>query len=71
MPLIQRMREHTNLPLALGFGVSTAAQVEALRDHVDAVVVGSAIVRQIEKDPAGVEAFMRELCRPLQEAVVK
>jgi len=29
------------------------------------VVVGSAIVRQIERDPAGLEAFMRNLTSPL------
>jgi tryptophan synthase alpha chain len=63
--LIKRMREHTKLPLALGFGVSKPEHVAALRDQVDAVVVGSAIVRQIEKDPAGLEAFMRELTLPL------
>ena len=65
LPLIERMRRHTKLPLALGFGVSTAGQVEALRDHVDAVVVGSAIVRQIQEDPSRLESFMRELTRPL------
>jgi tryptophan synthase alpha chain len=70
LPLIKRMRQHTNLPLALGFGVSKPEHVEALRDHVDAVVVGSAIVRQIEKDPGQLEAFMRDLTRPLLATAV-
>jgi tryptophan synthase alpha chain len=65
LPLIERMRRHTKLPLALGFGVSKPEHVEALRDHVDAVVVGSAIVRQIQEDPSKLESFMRELTRPL------
>jgi tryptophan synthase alpha chain len=71
LPLIKRMREHTSLPLALGFGISKPEHVEALRDHVEAVVVGSAIVRQIEKDPAKLEAFMRDLTRPLAGTAVK
>jgi tryptophan synthase alpha chain len=66
LPLIGRMRSLTELPLALGFGISTAQQVEAIAEHADAVVVGSAIVRQIGKEPAGVEALMRDLTRPLR-----
>jgi len=61
LPLIERMRAHTNLPIAMGFGISTPAHVAALADKVDGVVIGSAIVRQIEKDPAQVEHFMRSL----------
>lgn len=71
LPLIKHMREHTSLPLALGFGISKPEHVEALRDHADAVVVGSAIVRQIEKDPSKLEAFMRDLTRPLAATAVK
>ena len=56
--------------LALGFGISKPEHVEALREHVDAVVVGSAIVRQIEKDPSKLEAFMRDLTRPLAATAV-
>src|SRR4051812_47802764 len=65
MPLIGRMRAITELPLAMGFGISTPQQVAAIANHADAVVVGSAIVRQIGKDPNGVEALMRELTKPL------
>ena len=65
LPLIERMRALTDLPLAVGFGISTAAQVAAIAEHADAVVVGSAIVRQIGKDPSGVEALMRVLTQPL------
>lgn len=70
LPLIERMRAMTDLPLALGFGISTAEQVAAIAQHADAVVVGSAIVRQIAKDPAGVESLMRDLTRPLAKAAV-
>jgi tryptophan synthase alpha chain len=65
-PLIERMRAHTKLPIAMGFGVSTPEHVAQLSGKVDAVVVGSAVVRQIEKDPSQLESFMRELCRPLE-----
>jgi tryptophan synthase alpha chain len=72
LPLIERMRALTDLPLAMGFGISTAEQVAAIAGHADAVVVGSAIVRQIGKDPApaGVEALMRTLTKPLGKAAI-
>jgi tryptophan synthase alpha chain len=66
LPLIERMRALTDLPLAMGFGISNADQVAAITSHADAAVVGSAIVRQIARDPAGLEAFMRDLTRPLR-----
>jgi len=65
MPLVERMRAITDLPLAMGFGISKPEHVAAFAGKVEAVVVGSAIVRQIERDPAGVEQFMRELTQPL------
>lgn len=70
LPLIERMRAFTDLPLAMGFGISTAEQVAAISGHADAVVVGSAIVRQIAKDPAGLEVMMRGLTRPLGKAAI-
>jgi len=72
LPLIERMRALTDLPLAMGFGISTPEQVAAIAGHADAVVVGSAIVRQIAKDPDpdGLEAFMRTLTKPLGGAAI-
>jgi tryptophan synthase alpha chain len=42
------IKELTDLPLAVGFGISTAAHVKAVARLADAVVVGSALVREIE-----------------------
>ena len=70
LPLIERMRALTKLPLAMGFGISTAEQVAAIAEHADAVVVGSAIVRQIGQDPAGVEGLLRDLTQPLGKAAI-
>jgi tryptophan synthase alpha chain len=54
--LVGRIRQFTSLPVALGFGVSTAEHVRAVGEFADAAVVGSAIVALIEKTPAGEEA---------------
>ena len=50
--LVKRLRKFTTLPIALGFGVSTAEHVRAVGEFADAAVVGSAIVGLIEKTPA-------------------
>jgi len=42
-----KIRAHTNLPIAVGFGVSTPQQARLVAQSADAVVVGSAIVNQI------------------------
>lgn len=68
--LIDRMRAHTELPLAMGFGVSTPEQVAQLAGKVEAVVVGSAIVKQIEKDSSKLEDFMRNLTRPIAKGAI-
>ena len=47
--LVNRVRRFSNLPVAVGFGVSTAEQVAEVWGYADAVVVGSAIVAEIER----------------------
>lgn len=47
--LVTRMREFSSLPIAVGFGISTAAQVADVGRYADAVVVGSAIVAEMER----------------------
>jgi tryptophan synthase alpha chain len=47
--LVKRVRSVSDLPVAVGFGISSPEQVRAVWRFADAAVVGSAIVNQIEK----------------------
>jgi tryptophan synthase alpha chain len=47
--LVSRVRKFSSLPVAVGFGISSAEQVAQTCSYADAAVVGSAIVAQIEK----------------------
>ena len=65
--LVERVRGVTDLPVAVGFGISTAAQVADVWAYADAAVVGSALVSEVEKRAgspdlvARVGAFARSL----------
>jgi tryptophan synthase alpha chain len=66
-PLAAAMREVTALPLAVGFGISSPEHVAEAGRSADAVVVGSAFVRLIERNfdnaslPIQLESLAREL----------
>ncbi|MEO6050270.1 MAG: tryptophan synthase subunit alpha [Pyrinomonadaceae bacterium] len=65
--LVNRARQFTDLPIAVGFGISTAGQIADVWRYADAAVVGSAIVAEIEKAEteatavADVEKLVRQL----------
>ncbi|MAF06576.1 MAG: tryptophan synthase subunit alpha [Acidiferrobacteraceae bacterium] len=47
---VARLRSHTGLPIAVGFGINTPEQVHDTVEVADGAVVGSAIIREIEKN---------------------
>ena len=63
--LVARIRKISQLPIAVGFGISTSEQVAAVSSYADAAVVGSAIVQTIEQNPgkeaASVAKFIEQL----------
>jgi tryptophan synthase alpha chain len=73
--LVFRIRRYTKLPIAVGFGISTPEQFAAVGEFADAVVVGSAIVETIERNPGkeaeSVAKFIKQLSaiRPQTSAV--
>jgi tryptophan synthase alpha chain len=58
-PQVAALRRVTTLPVAAGFGVSTADQVRRLAPHADAIVIGSAMVRAASEGRVG--PFVRSL----------
>jgi tryptophan synthase alpha chain len=52
-PLVAALRALTDAPIALGFGISTPAQVAEAAAVADGVVVGSSLVRFLEEHPQG------------------
>jgi tryptophan synthase alpha chain len=50
---VQRVRRRVRWPVCVGFGVSTPEQARRLARVADGVIVGSAIVQQMERAPGG------------------
>jgi tryptophan synthase alpha chain len=65
--LVARVRAHTPLPVAVGFGVGTPEQARSVARIADGVIVGSAIVKR-QDDPAAVGEFIGELAEAVRSA---
>jgi tryptophan synthase alpha chain len=67
LPTVERVRKCTQLPVAVGFGISKPEQVRAIWEVADGAVVGSAIVAEMEKIESAEELPSRigQFCRTL------
>ncbi|MGC8793852.1 MAG: tryptophan synthase subunit alpha [Bryobacteraceae bacterium] len=70
-PLVRRLRQITELPLAVGFGIARPEQAAAAAALADGVVVGSAFVRLIEQagGQPDLERRLEEFARQLKRAI--
>src|SRR3954469_19169754 len=73
---VTRIKRHTKLPVAVGFGIRNAAQARAVAEQADAAVVGSAVVSRITasldaagKPTPGLQEHVLELVRDLAGGV--
>lgn len=60
--LVTSLKQHATVPVCVGFGISTAEQAREVAEHADGVIVGSALVKQVElhaKESDPVEAVVR------------
>jgi tryptophan synthase alpha chain len=70
--LLRRVRSFTQLPIAVGFGISLPGHVSVLGGLADAAVVGSTLVSEIEKNtatdssPSGIEAATQALAERIR-----
>ena len=59
--LVNRVRKFSSLPIAVGFGISTIDQVRDVQRYADAVVIGSAIVSEIERLQGATPALAQQI----------
>ena len=68
--MVSIVRENTNLPCAIGFGISTPEQAKHMSSYADGVIVGSAIIKLIEEHGSGAAEAVGDYVKKMKEAIV-
>jgi tryptophan synthase alpha chain len=68
---IAELKAQTEVPVAVGFGIKDAASAEALGEHADAIVIGSALIERMApcRDAAALEAAVGAFLTPIRKAL--
>lgn len=68
---IALLRQYINLPIGVGFGISDADSAQKIAHVADAVIVGSRIVQEIERQPHNEARAAGDLVKELKDALLK
>ncbi len=68
--ILQVVRENTDIPCAIGFGISTPEQAKKMSEIADGVIVGSAIIKLIEQYGRESEKAVGEYVKSMKKAVL-
>lgn len=68
--MVSIVRENTDLPCAIGFGISTPEQAKHMSSYADGVIVGSAIIKLIEEHGSGAAEAVGDYVKKMKEAIV-
>ncbi len=68
---VNKIKQHTDLPVAVGFGVKDAASAVAVAEQADAVVIGSALVSLLDScdDLESATQAIRQFIKPIRTAL--
>ncbi len=66
---VSAIKQHTEVPVCVGFGISTPEQARMVAKSADGIIVGSAIVKQIEVNPLNAAEAVLNFTKPLVDAI--
>ncbi len=66
--LVASVKQHTDVPVCVGFGITTPEQAAMVAQAADGVIVGSALVKQVELHPTDAARAIVAFAKPLIEA---
>ena len=69
-PIIKTIKENTDTPCAIGFGISTTDQAKKMSEIADGVIVGSAIIKLIEKHGKDAPKYVGQYVKEMKEATL-
>ncbi|MCM1155054.1 MAG: tryptophan synthase subunit alpha [Roseburia sp.] len=67
--IVKVVREHTDIPCAIGFGISTPEQARKMAGISDGAIVGSAIIKLLEKYGKDAPSYIGEYVKSMKEAI--
>lgn len=67
--IVKVVRENTDIPCAIGFGISTPGQAKKMAEIADGVIVGSAIVKKIEEYAKNAVSYVSNYVREMKDAI--
>ena len=67
--IVKVVRENTKVPCAIGFGISTPEQAKKMADISDGAIVGSAIVKLMEKHGTDAPKYVAEYVKSMKDAI--
>ena len=67
--IVTVIRENTDVPCAIGFGISTPEQAKKMADISDGAIVGSAIIKLLEKHGKEAPDYIGEYVRSMKNAI--
>jgi len=68
--ITEKIRENSNVPCAIGFGISTPEQAKTMSANADGVIVGSAIVKLIAAHGKEAAPIVGEYVKAMKEAII-
>lgn len=67
--IVKIIRDNTNVPCAIGFGISTPEQAKSMADISDGAIVGSAIVKLLEQHGTAATKYIGEYVKKMKDAI--
>lgn len=67
--IVQVVRQHTDIPCAIGFGISTPEQAKKMAGISDGAIVGSAIIKLLEKYGKEAPSYIGEYVKSMKDAI--
>lgn len=67
--MVKLVRENANIPCAIGFGISTPEQAKQMTDIADGAIVGSAIVKLLEKHGKDAPRYIGEYVKSMKDGM--
>jgi tryptophan synthase alpha chain len=68
--IVSVVREHTDIPCAIGFGISTPEQAKKMADISDGAIVGSAIIKLLQKYGKDAPAHVGRYVKSMKDAIM-